>query len=157
MSVDVQGLRSTIRSIRQQLVGLEEDVARLEQIADGAEAPSPDAPVSATPELGLPPEIVVPRPDAVAAYLRAHPDTVDVVRELASALIHEFRNQRSAIMLDTEQDAYVDEVDLVFNVRVAAYDQALMDRLHCVEERFDDRLARSSGSVYVTTDHVPVE
>ena len=162
MNVDVEGLRSTIRDLRQQvarqqIVGLDEDIDRLERIAADAEHQPRKGADSADGDMNLPPGISVPRPDAVAEYLRAHPDTVDVVREVAAALVDEFKHERSSIELSAEGDDYIDETDLVFNVRVAMYDDSFVDRLHRVEERFDDRLTHTTGSVYVTTDHVPAE
>lgn len=150
MSIDVEGLRRTIRNIEEQMKHLGEEVVRLRRIADDAEAQLPNG-----AGLKLPPEIVVPRPDAVEEYLQAHPDSADVIREFAAALVDEFRRDRSAIVLDAEDDDYIDEKDLVFTVRVATYDDSFMDRLHAVEERFDDRLAQTSGSVYATTDYIP--
>lgn len=63
----------------------------------------------------------------------------------------------TTIVLSAEDDDYIDETDLVFTVRVVTYDDQFMGRLHRVEERFADRLSHVSGSVYVTTDHVPAE
>ena len=162
MSIDVEGLRSTIRNIKQeiekrQIVGLEEDVARLQQIADEAEVQSEGDPFPFANGVNLPREIFVPHPDAVAEYLRAHPDIVGIVHDLAAGLLEEFKHERLAIMLNAESDDYIDETDLVFNVRVGTYDDSFIDRLHRVESRFDDRLSRASGNVYVTTDHVSAE
>ena len=161
MSVDVQGLRSTIRDIkqriaRQQIVGLEEDVARLEQIADDAERQSSAGAGSATPSLELPAEIVVPRPDEVSAYVRAHPELADLVRDMAAALVEEFRGERSEIELDLYQDPESDERQLTFYVRLPEYDDSLLPRIHAVSEQVDSRYPPTPDWVLVTTDYRPM-
>src|SRR4051794_37854604 len=89
--------------------------------------------------LALPPEVVVPHPDALAGYLRAHRDLVDVVNGMAVALVEEFRGERSKLELIVDEDDYVDERLLVFNARAATYDQHFMDRPDSVYACFNDR------------------
>ena len=111
-----------------------------------------------TPERqDLPSAVVMESPAAIDEYLWSHPDVADVVRDMAVALIDEFRGEPSKILLSVEVDDYVDASNLVFIVRVATYDDRLVDRLERVAARFDDRLTRSSGWVYATTDHAPLE
>src|SRR5439155_21043302 len=101
---------------------VEADVARLRKLIDAqAEAEAADA-----IELALPPEISVPRPSVVAAYVAKHPEMLDIVKDLAVSLVREFEHEPAQIELDVCVDDYIDERDLVFNVRVAKYDQSLM-------------------------------
>src|SRR5687768_709537 len=110
MSIDVEGLRSTIRSIRhhiarQQIVGLEEDVARLQQIAENAEGGSRS---SADPDhdlgVALPSVVRVSNPHEISAYLSRHPDMTRLVEEAALQLAEEFRGDRSEIELVLYRD-----------------------------------------------------
>ncbi len=162
MSVDVEGLRSTIQSIRQQIarqgiVGLDDDVVRLEQIADAAEAEPPDAADSAATELSLPSEIVVPRPDAVNQYVRAYPELADLARDMATALVEEFRGERSEIELDLYQDPEIDDRYLVFYVRLPEYDDSLMPRIRTISEQVDSRVPPTPEWVHVSTDYRPAQ
>ena len=161
MSVDVEGLRSTIRNIKQQIarqgiVGLDDDVDRLERIATDAEAQSSDAADSATCVFNLPPEIVVARPDAVNEYVRAHPKLADLVRDMAAALVDEFRGERSEIELALYQDPEIDDRQLTFYVRLPEYDDSLVPRLEAVSEQVDSRFPPTPEWVLVTTDYHPM-
>jgi len=162
MSVDIEGLRSTIRSIKQQIVkqqivGLDEDIVRLERIADEAETRPPDGAGSVVPCLNLPAEILVPWPDGVNAYVRAHPELADLVRDMAATLVEEFRNGRSEIELDLYQDPEIDDRYLVLYVRLPEYDGSLMPRIKAVTTRFDDRRAKMDGRILITSDYEPTE
>jgi hypothetical protein len=157
MSVDVKGLRNVIRDIKLQIGRLKADVAFLHRVAGDAESQAPATKGTFLGNLGLPSAIVIDVPAAIDEYLWAHSDVADVVRDMAVALVDEFSGEPSTIVLTLEVDDYVDASNLVFIVRVAAYDEPFLDRLDRVAERFDDRLTRSSGWVYPTTDHVPVE
>lgn len=162
MSIDVQGLRSTIRNIkqeiaRQQIVGLDEEIDRLERIADDAEHRSRNGADSATCDLNLPPEIVAPRPDAVNEYVRAHLELADLVRDMAAALVEEFRGERSQIELDLYQDPEIDDRYLTLIVRLPEYDDSLMPRIKAVTRPFDDRRAKTDGWILITSDYEPIE
>ena len=78
---------------------LEDEAARLRRVAAAAEAQGASATDLTSLGLTLPPEVVAPCPGAVAAYLRAYPDLVPLVGEMAAALVDEFRSTRSEIEL----------------------------------------------------------
>jgi hypothetical protein len=158
MSIDVEGLRSTIRKIKRQIarrhiVGLDEDVIRLEQIAAAAEAKSPNGGGLPAAGLKLPPEIVVPHPDVIAEYLSGRPGLANQVQTMAAALLEDFRNDRSEIELVVYQDPEIDDRQLTFYVRLAEYDDSLMPRLHTVVEQVERQFPPSSDWILVTTDH----
>jgi hypothetical protein len=156
MSVDVDGLRSAIQNIKLQIAGLEDDVLRLEQIADEAEARPPSPGVSASDTLDLPPGIVVSKPDVVSQFVRAHPGLVKLVHEMATVLLDEFDEERAEIELTLYQDPEIDDRYLVLYVRLPEYDDSLMPRLHAVSERVDSRFSASDEWVLVTTDFRPL-
>lgn len=157
MSVDIKGLRNAIRDIKQQINRLKADVTLLNRVADDAESQAPSVDVHSTSSQDLPSAVVVESPTAIDEYLWAHPDVADVVRDMAVALVDEFSGEPSTIVLTVEVDDDVDASNLVFIVRVATYDDRFVDRLERVAARFDDRLTRSSGWVYTTTDHASLE
>jgi len=153
MSIDVDGLRRTIRNIEEQLKHLGEEVVRLRRIADDAEAQSSNGAGLPAAGLSLPPEVVVPRPDEVDDFVRAHPELSDRLREMAAALLEEFRGDRSEIELVVYQDPEIDDRQLTFYVRLAEYDDSLLPRLHTVIEQVERRFPSSSDWILVTTDH----
>jgi hypothetical protein len=108
-------------------------------------------------EMVLPPTVRVPRPAVVAAYLREHPDMVDIVNGLAAALAQEFKDEPAQIQLDVCVDDYVDERELIFNVRLANYGDSIIERLERASVPFDDQLSHASGWVVATTDFGQVE
>jgi hypothetical protein len=132
---------------------VEADVARLRKLIDAQAATE----VADELELKLPPEIKLPRREVVATYLGRHRDMLDIVSKFGVALADEFKHDCARIELDVQEDDYIDEQDLVFNVRVATYDESLMQRIDRVSDPFDDVLSRASGWVVATTDYGPVE
>ena len=155
MSVDVQGLRSSIQNIQKQIGLLEAEVARLRHIADDAEGPNGAG--AAVPVVELPPEIVISQPEAVDGYLRAHPGLVDLIRDIGSALVEEFQGERSEIELTLYQDPEIDDRYLTLYVRVPCYEDNFMDRLRALCAPFDERRAQTEGWVLVTSDFESVE
>lgn len=167
MSVDVHGLRSTIRDMQQQIAGLERDVARLQQIADNAEGVTRS---SADPghDLGVPapgldgigpalPSVVRVRdPHEIAAYLSRHPDMTRLVAEAAVELADEFRGDRSEIELVLYRDPEIEDRTLTFYVRVPDYEH-LKERLDTVLDRLDDTLEQGSEMILITSDYRPIE
>jgi hypothetical protein len=155
MTLDVRGLKSAVSRLL-------DDAAEIQRIvaASAAESGQIGEGDQVTPtetiDLGLPAEIIVPRPDAVAEYLRAHPDLVAVVREMAAALVKEFRGEPSEIELALYQDPEIDERYLTYYVRVPEYDDSLMPRIRAVSEQVDSRYPPTPEWVLVTTDHRPM-
>jgi len=149
MTLDTSDLRSTIEA-------LEEQVARLRQIADAAESQSSRVADLAAVGLTLPPEVIVTRPDEIAQYLRKHPDLTAVVGEMAAALVEEFRGERSEIEVVLYQDPEIDDRYLTLYVRVPNYDDTLVPRLDAVWERVDSGYPPTPEWVQVTTDHRPI-
>lgn len=149
----------SLPELQNRISRLEAEAAELRRIVNGLTAGAPPladgAGMSVSAGLSLPPEVVVPRPDAVAEYLRAHPDVTAIVGEMAAAVVQELRGERSEIVLEVANDDYVDETYLVFNVRLPTYDERFVERLDSVVEPFDDRFAVTDGWVLVTTDFVP--
>jgi len=157
MSVDVEGLRRTIRNIEEQMKHLGEEVDRLRRIADDAEAQSANGVGLPAAGLDLPREIVVPHPEAVAEYIGADQQLTLLVQDMATALVGEFRGERSEIELDLYQDPEIEDHFLVLYVRAPEYEDGFMDRLDSVAERFNDRRSQSDGWVLVTSDFEPIE
>ena len=149
MTVDLPGLRSELRH-------LESRVAELRRIVHAAEQQEIAATGQADPGVPLPPEIVVPRPGAVADYLRARPDLAQIVAEMARALLQEFANEPSQIELDVYQDPEIDDRYLVYYVRLPEYDEGFVDRLERVSAQFDGRSGTVDDWVLVTTDYHPM-
>ena len=172
MSVDIEDLRSTIRSIKQKIVkqqiaGLDEDVDRLEQIADRVEGTTGSttdhltavgvmAPVRGVVVPALPPGVRVRDPHEIVTYLNLHPDMTGVVARAASALVDEFRGERSEIELVLYRDPEIEDRTLTFYVRVLDYEH-LVERLSTVLDRLDDTLAQGSEMLLITTDYRPIE
>jgi hypothetical protein len=162
MTLDVQDLQNAVNRLVDQAAQIQRilDQAAASGSATSESNGSDEADRATSPEsanLDLPPEIVVPRPAVVAEYLGTHPDLVQIVRDMAAALVEEFGNERSEIELALYQDPEIDDRYLTFYVRIPIYDDTLMPRLEAVSERFDDRRSRGDGWVLITTDHEPIE
>ncbi len=154
MTLDVQGLRDDVHRLVEQAAKIQRTI---DEVANGEAAPAADeADSTLSRRLNLPPEIVVSDPSAVASYLADHPDLIDIIGEFASALVEEFRGERSEIRLDVKVDDYSDERDIGFNVRVSSYDESFIDRLDRLSELFDDRFIGRSGWVFSTTDFMSI-
>ena len=164
MSVDVQGLRRTIRNIEAQVSHLNAEVARLRKIADDAEgaarseASVPSLPIPDLADIGLtlPPVILAKDRTEIVAYLRRHSDMTGPVEKAAQALVDEFGEEPSEIELVLYRDPEIEDRTLTFYVRVPTYDDAFMARIDKVYDRLDDVLARGSEMILITTDHLPI-
>jgi hypothetical protein len=150
MTLDVQGLQGRVRR-------LVEEASEIQRILDEAATTETTGAVDTGlgASLGLPSEILVPDPSVVVTYLGAHPDLIDIVRDLAATLVHEFRDERSEIELSVYEDPEIDDRSLTFYVRLPEYDESLMPRLDAVTEKFDERFTNSDDFVLVTTDYYP--
>ena len=156
MNVDVEGLRSTIRNIEEQMKHLGEEVVRLRRIADDADAQSPHGAGLSASGLNLPPEIVVRRPDEIDTFVRAHPELSDRLRAMAAALVEEFRAEHSEIKLAIYQDPETDDRQLTLYVRQLVYDDALIPRIEAVSDRVDSQFPPTPEWILVTTDYHPL-
>jgi hypothetical protein len=124
MSVDVQGLRDTIRGLEREIgqlterVGhLSDHVTHLKQTADDAERQTLNSATGAASTFGLPPSVVVRDPATVADYLAAHPDLTNLAQDMATALVNEFQDERSEIELVLYLASEIDDRYLAFFVR----------------------------------------
>jgi hypothetical protein len=142
-----------VSEIYRTITTLEDEAARLRRVAAEAATATDLAGVG----LALPPEVVVSYPNAIVAYLGAHPDLVPLVGEMATALVNEFRGERSQIELALYQDPETDDRQLTFYVRLPAYDATLVPRLHAISERVDSRFPPTPEWVLVTTDYGPIQ
>lgn len=145
-----------VSELRERSAQLENEAALLRRIADETERAQGSGSPLAELGLTLPPSILVPDPGAVAGYLRVYPDLVPVVRDMATALVKEFRSEPSEIELTINHDPEFYDPYVKFYVRVARYDRSLMPRLERIARRFDDRRRASGGWVLITTDHKPI-
>lgn len=152
MTVDLSELHRTIRRLQDDVAHLSEVAAAIEEVdAISSEGGPPE------PGVELPSEIVVPDPKSVATYLRAHADLVPIVRDLAVALVEEFRSEPAEIELSVYQDPEIDDPHLVFDVRLSRYDESFVPRLRAASEPFDRRRSTTDGWVIVSTDFGTVE
>jgi hypothetical protein len=138
-------------SLRDSMRQLEADVARMRKLIDAQD----DAQV----EFLLPAEIRVPRPSVVAAYLREHPDVVEIVSGMADGLVTEFEYEPAQIELDQYDDPEIDDHYLTFMVRLPDYPddvRSFIERLDRVSDGYGDRLTNLSGWLLVTTDFRPI-
>jgi len=145
----VQGLRSTLRQLK-------DDVAVLHRRVEAVEQQLADVNPG---DLGvqLPAEIVVPRTSAVAAFLDGRPLLAQIVSEMAPAILREFAGEPSEVVLDVYEDPEIDDYRyLVYYVRLPDYDVSIMDRLDRVAEPFEARTGESGEWVLITTDYHPM-
>ena len=156
MSVDLNSLREMVSQI-------EADVARLRALLDdqangqaGATTMTAADAAAILANLDLPETICVPRPERVAAYLAEHPALSEIVTGMAHALIREFENEPSQIILDVYDDPEIDDHNLQYIVRLPKYGRSLMPRLDRVSEPFFELMIRAGEGVLVTTDHRPM-
>ena len=150
MTIDVRSLRTTIRR-------LEDEVAVLRRIADDAEQEQfSQGCDSADPGAQLPPEIKVPKPAAVAAFLDGRPQLAQIVADMAPAILAEFAGEPSQVLLAVYEDPEIDDRYLVYYVRLPEYEDSIMDRLDRVAEPFEARRGESGEWVLVTTDFHPM-
>jgi hypothetical protein len=150
MTLDTSDLRGAIAA-------LEEQVARLRRIADAADPRPGQIRDLSSLGLRLPAEVAVTRSGEIAGYLREHPDLIGLASEMARATAKEFRGERSHIELTLYQDPEIDDTYLAIYVRVPDYSQDLMSRLREVSRPFNERRARASGWILITTDHGRIE
>lgn len=149
MTIDVQGLRSTLRQLK-------EDVAVLHRRVEAVEQQLADA-SPADPGVQLPPEITVPKPAAVAAFLHGRPQLAEIVVDMAPALLAEFANEPSQVALEVYEDPEIEDYrHLVYYVRLPDYEDSIMDRLDRVAEAFEARTGESGEWVLITTDYHPM-
>jgi len=153
MSVDLNSLREMVSQI-------EADVARLRALLDsqangeaGAITMTAAGAATILADLALPETICVPRPDRVAAYLAERPGLSDIVKGMAAALVKEFENEPSQLILDVYDDPEIDDHNLKYIVRLPKYDGSLRPRLDHVWEPFAEQMVRAREGVNVTTDY----
>ncbi|HZO28925.1 MAG TPA: hypothetical protein VFH48_23375 [Chloroflexota bacterium] len=146
MSLNVSEIYRTITT-------LEAEAARLRRVAAEAATVADLMSVGLT----LPSEVVVACPGIIVEYLRAHPDLVPLVGEMATALVDEFRGEHSQIELVLYQDPEIDDRQLTFYVRLPLYNATLIPRLHAVSERVDSLFPPTPDWVLVTTDYRPIQ
>jgi hypothetical protein len=146
-----------VSDIYRTIATLEDEAARLRRVAAGTEVEAATTADLTRVGLTLPPDVIVPKPADIESYLRVHPDLVRIVREMAVALVEEFRSERSEIELALYQDPEIDDRYLTFNVRLPTYDEMVIPRLRSVWEQVDRRFPPAPEWVQVTTDYRPIQ
>jgi hypothetical protein len=159
MSLDTSDVQGVIRKIESDMRRLQADVEQLRRTVDATEAEQRAPTAGALSEIGvtLPSEIVIQKPSEAVNYLRAHPDLMDVVEAMATALVEEFKEERHEIELVVYQDPEIEDRQLTFFVRVMDYDDAFGSRMNAVWESVDRRHAPTPDWILVTTDFRPVQ
>ncbi|MCC7368283.1 MAG: hypothetical protein IT306_07670 [Chloroflexi bacterium] len=63
--------------------------------------------------------------------------------------------EASQVVLDVHDDPEIDDHYLVCYVRLPEYEHSIMERIHRIAERFEDRSAEDDASVLIATDYHP--
>ncbi len=85
---------------------------------------------------GIPPDVAVPRPDEVQAYLEGHPDLAAVVPTVCQYTRAEFGEQ-PALSLEVYHDPEIEDSHLALYLRLFSYDPNLFSRIDNVWDRVE--------------------
>ena len=89
--------------------------------------------------------------EAVAAYLRKHPELIEATRAAAKSMSRVISTPHEC-ELYLERDPEIDYQYLALVVRMRSYGEGLLDLLDSIQEAADRFVPGSSGRLLVTTD-----
>lgn len=98
--------------------------------------------------------VLVPNPILVNKYLSKYYDIIELIEKVVLKVSEAFGEQ-IILSLEMHSDPEIEDSYLEFYVRMARYDDKIMDKIEAVNSTFEKRLTNKSGWFIITTDFQP--